>query len=377
MQVLSPKKPKSLVGLEIEAGSIAAAEVRFNGSTQIGAHGIVPLAPGVVREGEIDDHAALTEGLKELFAKYKLPRQVRLGVANQRVVVRSMRLPAIPDRNELETAIRFRAQDHIPMPLGQAVLDWEVVGHPTGPNGERLIEVVVVAARRDMLEGLIRAMHDAGLRPVGIDLSAFAMIRALAGFDDATTTAGPVSYEQRAPLPADGVAGADGAGAGPTRLYCGFGDVLNLAVAQGRTCLFARVSPLGVEGIAQSLAERRQLELAHAREWLVHVGLSTPKDQIEGDPEIVEAARQALVEGARRLADELRLSLEYYGAQETATPVESVLACGPGVAIPGLIEQVQAELGLPVVVGTPAPLATFDRLTAGRLVLSYGLALEE
>ncbi len=69
----------------------------------------------------------------------------------------------------------------------------------------------------------------------------------------------------------------------PAKLYCSLGDVTNLAVARAATCLFTRVSPFGVEGIAQKLAERRQLSLEHARQWLVHVGIEQPLEGIEGD----------------------------------------------------------------------------------------------
>jgi type IV pilus assembly protein PilM len=375
MKLLSPSKSTSTVGLEIETGSVAAAEVRVNGSAQVAAHGVVPLAPGVFREGEIGDPEALAQALKELFSTHGLSRRVRLGIANQRVVVRSMRLPAISEGKELESAIRFQAQDHIPMPLAHAVLDWQVVGHAAGPNGQHLIDVVVVAARRDMLDGLIQAMRDAGLRPVGIDLSAFAMIRALAELDP-NGAAPLITYEERMAQAAAG--GGEAAGDfGPATLYCGFGDVLNLAVARGRNCLFARVSPFGIEGIAQQLAERRRLELVHARQWLAHVGLERPTDEIEGDPEIVAEARRVLIDGARKITDEVRLTLQYYGAQESVPAVQTVIACGAGVAVPGLVEQVQVELGIPVTVGTPAPLVTFDHATASRLALCYGLALEE
>ena len=103
--------------------------------------GVAPLEPGVFREGEVVDADALGEALKELFAKQKLSRNVRLGVANQRIAVRTLHLPLIENDYELETAIRFQAQDQIPMPLEQAVLDWQVSGHRTGENGERPIEV--------------------------------------------------------------------------------------------------------------------------------------------------------------------------------------------------------------------------------------------
>ena len=70
------------------------------------------------------------------------------------------------------------------MPLDQAVLDWQVIPSVAGDE-DRAIEVVAVAARREMLAGLIEAVASAGLRPVGIDHSAFALIRALRGSDAA------------------------------------------------------------------------------------------------------------------------------------------------------------------------------------------------
>ena len=128
-----------------------------------------------------------------------------MDVASQRVAVRTLRLPLIEDHGELETAIRFQAQDHIPMPLEQAVLDWQVVGQATGANGERQIDVVAVAARRDTLSGLMKALTRAGLRPVGVDLSAFGMIRALAREPDAPVASGE---HVDAPAPRDTSAGA-------------------------------------------------------------------------------------------------------------------------------------------------------------------------
>jgi type IV pilus assembly protein PilM len=366
--MFSTGKSKSVVGLDIEAGSIAASEVQANGSVQVAKTGIVPLEPGVFREGEVSDAGALSEALKELFSKHKLSKAVRLGVANQRVAVRALRMPLIEDDAELETALRFQAQDHIPMPLEHAVLEFQVIGRVAGSEGERHMDVVVVAARRDMIETLLAALREAGLRPVGIDLSAFGMIRALAGQvaqsnpgngDEATGSAQPVE------------------GMPPATLYCNLGDVTNLAVASGRNCLFTRISAFGVEGIAQRLAERTGLTLGHARQWISHVGLERPADEIEGDPEAITATRETLDEGAAKLADELRLSLEFYGTQEGASRVEQVVACGPGTAVPGLRGRLERDLGLPFQVSRPPALAHLEDAAAARLTLSYGLALEE
>jgi type IV pilus assembly protein PilM len=360
--MLSTSKQKSVVGLDVEAGSVAAAEVDADGSREVTQVAVAPLEGGLIKEGEVVDPEALSEALNSMFAEHKLSKSVRLGVANQRVAVRTLRLPLIEDPQERDTAIRFQAQEHLPMPLDQAVLDHQVISRFSGEDGTRGMEVVAVAARRDMLQTLLAAVRSAGLRPVGIDLSAFALIRALAG---------------EAP---DSAAAPDPSAEGeylPAILYCNLGDVTNLAVARGSSCVFTRISPFGVEVIAQRLAERRTLALDHARQWLVHVGLERPTDEIDGDPEVVAATRETLEEGATKLADELRLSLEFYGAQEGVPPVQRIVVAGPGSTIPGLTDRLQAGLGQPFSTSRPSALAQLDDDAAARLTVSYGLALGE
>jgi type IV pilus assembly protein PilM len=264
------KKPNSIVGLDIESGSIAATEVQGNGSGAVARTAISPLNPGVFNEGEVQDADALSESLRAHFSKHRLGKAVRLGIANQRVVVRTMRLPLIEDEEELDTAIRFRAQDQIPMPLEQAVLDHQVVSKGTGDEGERQMEVIAVAARRDMVASLLEAMRKAGLRPIGIDLSAFGMIRALDG----------------QPVPE---------GEQPrTTLYCYLGDITNLAVARGSECLFTRVAPFGIESIATRVAERESMSLDEAREELADVGLEEPIEDFDEAPGPSASVREVL-----------------------------------------------------------------------------------
>ena len=70
-----------------------------------------------------------------MFSSNKLSKQVRVGVANQRVVVRTMRLPAIEDPKEMAAAVRFQAEEQMPMPLDQAVLEHQVVGGVPAEEG--------------------------------------------------------------------------------------------------------------------------------------------------------------------------------------------------------------------------------------------------
>jgi type IV pilus assembly protein PilM len=362
-QLTRKKKLSAVVGLDIEAGSVAAAEVKQNGSAPVSAAAVEPLAPGVFHEGEVADADRLAEALKELFGKNKLGKDVRLGIGNQRVIVRTLRLPAIEDKKEMEAAVRFQAQEQIPMPLDQAVLEHQVVGGvPAEEGAQPQIDVVVVAARRDMIRSFLDPIRRAGLQPVGVDLSAFGMIRALAGAGNGA----------EAPTEAlDPTAPAEEA-----VLYCNIGDAINLAVARRRACLFTRVSSVGLEGMAARLGSEAELSPEHAAQWLRHVGLELPIEQVEGDPTVVATVRRVLEEGVSGLVDELRLSLDYYGAQESAVRVGRVVLSGPGSAIPGLAAQIEELLGLNVVVSRPPALADFDEGSAARLTLPYGIALE-
>ena len=251
------------------------------------------------------DADSVAAALKALFAEHKLSKQVRLGVGNQRVVVRTLRLPAIEDPKELDAAVRFQAQEQIPMPLDQAVLEHQVVGGVPAEEGAKpQIDVVVVAARRDMVASFMEPVRRAGLEPVGVDLSAFGMIRALAGVGAMVAIAiaeGSGELETPPAQPTEAV------------LYCNIGDVTNLAVARGRACLFTRVSPAGLEGIAGRLASDLGLTPEHAAQWLTHVGLEQPVEADRGrrrdrcrDPAGARAGRHRAGRRAAALARLLR-----------------------------------------------------------------------
>jgi type IV pilus assembly protein PilM len=354
------KSDSALVGLEIEAGSIAAAEVQSNGESRVSAVAVEPLPADAFSDGEVVAPDAVAEALRSLFSVHNLSKRVRLGIANQRVVVRTVRLPAIEDPAELDAAVRFTAQEQIAMPLEQAVIDHRVIGGVGAVDGAPpQVDVMVVAARRDMIAASLQPLRDAGLEPIGVDLSAFGMIRALRG---ATSL--------------DASAAVDAEPRPSAVLYCNVGDVTNLAVAKGPSCLFTRVSSAGLDDMVASLSAKIGLSQEHARMWLDYTGLAQPIEQIEGDPAILGEARSTLQRGGDSLLDELRLSLDFYGSQEAAVPVERVVLCGPGSAIPGLAQYMEPGLGLPIAVGKPEALAGLEAASAARLTLPYGLALD-
>ena len=338
-------KQAAVVGLDLDPGHLAAAEVTVNGSLTLKRGAVAPLRPGVLRDGEVADVPALADALKAFFSEHGLPTRVRLGIANQRIVVRTLDLPPLPDEKALATAVKVQAPDHIPMPMDEAVVDWQALGTVDTPGGPRM-RVVVVAVRREVVDKLVGATREAGLTLEGIDLSAFGMVRAVQRRDAADAV-----------------------------LYVSVAGLTNVAVANGDGCLFMRAAPVGFDTMVHALSERRGLTLEHARQWLGHVGLHAPLEGIDGDAELVATARSVLEDGVHQLADTVRNSLNFYRMQESSEPVEQGVLTGPAVAIPGFVESLSEQLRLPL----EAAVVSSDDKSAdlGRLTVAAGLAVEE
>jgi type IV pilus assembly protein PilM len=339
------RQERTVVGLELDPSHIAAAEVHVNGQVMVKKGAVADLPPGVLRDGEVVDGAALSDGLRAMFAEHGLGTHVRIGVANQRIVVRTLDLPLLSDPAALEMAVHAEAPNHIPVPMDEAVLDYTPLGTVETLAGPRT-RVAIVAVRRDMIDRLVAAASDAGLTLAGIDLSAFAMVRALR----------TANTEQAV-------------------LYVNLAGLTNVAVADDTGCLFTRAAAGGLDAMVQTLSERRGLTTEHARGWLQHVGLSTPLEAVEGDAAVVAAVRQTLEDGVHQVADTVRNSLNFYRMQESAETVERAVLTGPAIAIPGFCEKLARQLHLPVepaVVGTEPEVAD-----AGRLTVAAGLALDD
>jgi type IV pilus assembly protein PilM len=422
---LGRRSGAEIVGLDIQPGLVAAVKARVNGSVLAERAAALALAPDTIREGEVIDEEGLSAALRELFAENKLSKRVRVGIANQRTVMRTLELPPVTDRKELAAAVRFQAQDQVPMPLNNAVLDFhplEIVDTPAGPRRR----VVLVAAQRDMVEKLLAAVRGAGLTPEGVDLSAFALIRSL---------------HQHAE-------GQDG-----RVLYLNVDGLTNLAIADGTVCRFTRVVGGGLESIAGELAERRKISVAEARALLGEVDLSEPaaptgaRAHVEPQPEPEpghepepeahptiehapqpepadladggtvalsaedhqareeamgysetiaaaaaapehepEAARTAdhtdvravLENGIREISGEVRNSLDFHRSQDEGGQVSHIVLSGAALDLRGFAEALQASLGFEVRAGAVGVVdAGPSAVSTNRLSVAAGLACVE
>jgi type IV pilus assembly protein PilM len=410
---LGKRASADIVGLDIQPGMVAAVKARVNGSVLAERAAALPLGSDTVREGEVVDQDALSEALRELFGENRLSKRVRVGIANQRTVMRTLELPPVTERKELAAAVRFQAQDQLPMPLDSAVLDFHPLGVVDTPAGPRQ-RVVLVAAQRDMVEKLLAAVRGAGLTPEGVDLSAFALIRSLHHRED--------DQAKRV-------------------LYLNVDGLTNLAIADGTTCRFTRVVGGGLEAMAGEIAERRSIPVAQARTLLYEADLSTPADEpvaltLPGpeptlEPDAAESAlasepeaaltpedhearenemgysetiaaaaavkpepepeprpqepssnadvRAVLDNGIREISGEVRNSLDFHRSQDEGGQVSHVVLSGAALDLTGFAEALQASLGFEVrsdAVGLAEP-GLAGEVSTNRLSVAAGLACLE
>jgi type IV pilus assembly protein PilM len=355
------KAPKRLVGLKIGASGLAAARVANNGRAELLQLAREPLDPGVIVGGELRDPDALTEALKAFFRKHKLPRRgIRLGIANNRIGVRTLDIVGIVDPKQLANAIRFRAQEALPIPIEEAVLDYRILSESETEEGERICRVLLVVAYRELVDRYVAACRKAGLTVVGIDLEAFALLRSLS-----------------APRPEEAAARE----AALVAVAVGH-ERSTFAVSDGTVCEFTRVLDWG--GAALDAAVAQALDLTPPQAEPIKRTLSlTDGPAPEGvTEEQAVAAREAMRRQVQAFARELVSSLQFYQGQPGSLGIGEIVLTGGTAHLDGLAEELQRLIGVQVSLGDPlVRVKPGKRLQTpepvGSLAVAIGLGIED
>ena len=354
-------KGKKVVGLKIGASQLAAARVSNNGAAELLQVAREPLSPGIIVGGELRDPDALALALKDFFAKHKLPKRgVRLGLANNRIGVRTFDVEGIDDPKQLDNAIRFRAQETLPIPIDEAVLDYQVLGESANEAGKVSKRVLLVVAYREQIDRYAEACKKAGIVLLGIDLEAFALLRALqapqsgAGDDpDAALVAVAIGHERS-----------------------------TFAVSDGRVCEFTRVLEWG--GSAINVALARTLDAAPSEVEGIKRALSLMDEMTpEGlTPEQAAKAREAIRRAIQTFARELVSSLQYYQNQPGSLGIGEIVLTGGTTHLPGLAAELERLIGVRVRVGDPLARTKVSKKIGqpeqiGSLAVAIGLGIED
>ena len=339
---------KDAIGLDIGSSGVRAAHVSLaRRPFTLEGFGQVPLPQGAVRDGEIVDSAAVAQAISQLWKHVRFRgKRVVLGVANQNVVVRWIDLPFMEEQ-ELRGAIQFQVQEYIPIPIEDAILDFQVLDEFMTDNNERMMRVLVVAATKDMINTFISTVQRAGLEPAGINHNSFALIRSL----------GETGGAFEGPSPGEAIIDI---GAGVT----------DIVVHESGTPRFARTLMIGGNDLSEALAAGLGVSFEDAESLKKRMGL-TGGGGAGATPGGGDAAARMLEERAAAFVDEIRGSLDYYLAQAEATRISKVVLSGGGSRLVNLPTRLANALRLPVEQGR-----ILQKIRVGKAGLSETLLME-
>jgi type IV pilus assembly protein PilM len=337
---------KRVVGLKIGGSQIAAATVTNNGAAEVVQLVREPLPAGVVVGGEVREPVVLGNALKAFFKKHKLPtKDVRLGIAANRIGVRTFALPDVEDPDQRQNAILFRAQEVLPIPVHEAVLDYHVLDEQFGEETPR---VLLVVAYRELVDGFLEACNVAELTLAGIDLEAFALLRALGSSETLTAARVAVAIGHHRSI---------------------------VAVSNGRVCEFTRVIDWGGDTLDVAIARVLGTTPQEAAPVKHRLSLSAA-------PGEDQAVLEAVLAEVHAFTRELVSSLHYYQSQPGALEIAEIALTGGTAHLPGLAEELQRLIGVDVRVANPLANVRLgkkievDGNELGSLSIAIGLGIE-
>jgi type IV pilus assembly protein PilM len=355
------KRTKRLVGLKIGGSQLAAARVVNNGAPELVQVAREPLESGIVVGGELREPELMADALRAFFRKHKLPRQgVRLGIANNRIGVRILEIAGIDDPKQLENAIRYRAQEALPIPLEEAVLDYHVLGERIDGEGQRIRRVLLVVAYRELIDRYVSACKKAGVRLAGIDLEAFALLRAL----------GEPKSDEDPPSDAALVVVSIGH------------DRSTFAVSDGRVCEFTRVLDWGGQTLDVAIARELDCAPSEAEPLKRELSLSATGWPEELTQEQADRAREAVRRQLQTFARELVSSLQFYQNQPNSLGIGEIVITGGTAHLGGVADELQRLIGVRVAVGDPLLRVKLGKKVReaeqlGSLAVAIGLGIED
>ena len=322
------------IGLDIGTSAVRAAQLSYSrDSVTLDRFGQVALPEGAVRGGEVVDVTTVAAAIEELWKQFNFSsKKVILGVSNQSVVVRQVDLPVIPAK-ELRGALPFHVGDLVPFPVENAMLDFFSIEQITDADAVPAQRGLLVAATRTMIDNAVAAAVQAGLRPTSVDLSSFAVLRALGTTDQL------------------------GLGVAVEALVDVGSAVTNIVVHRGGVVTFVRILLLGGHDITEAIGNRLGINLTEAEALKVRLGsLSASADAPVED----QQAARVIDHAVGSFVDEVRGSLDYFLASTGSAPIGRLALSGGGGRLLGLADRVADACRVPVV----AP-ATFASLVMG------------
>jgi type IV pilus assembly protein PilM len=297
-------------------------------------------------QGAFLNSGAIVDTIREAMdaGRFKT-KDVAVAVSGHSVIVKKVSLPSM-SKEELEDQIQWEAEQYIPFDVNEVHLDFQIL---ETSEGEGQMDVLLVAAKKDLVDDYVQVINEAGLNAVAIDVAAFAVENAF-----------EYNYEE----PGDDIIALVNIGA----------QVVNINIVDHGVPAFTRDITTGGNQYTEEI--QKALSVSYEEAERLKLGGSGPDHGQEVVPQEVEQAMRSVTD---IVIGEIARSLDFYTATAAESRISRVLLSGGGSRIVGLDSAFAERTGLPVETFNPLsrmlPSQGFDPETLADLAPSLGVGI--
>ena len=313
-------KSKPAVGLDIGSASVKLVQLKEKrGGYQLLAYGSAPLPPEAIVDGALMNSAAIVQAIQEVFAQQKVKaKEVAIGVRGHSVIIKKISLPRMT-QEELDESIQWEAEQYIPFDVKDVNIDTQILTPEADAAGQ--MDVLLVAAKKDMINDYTSVCAEAGLTATVVDVDAFAVQNAY-----------EASYEL---------------GAADTVVIVNVGAaVTNLNVISRGVTTFTRDITMGGNAFTEEI--QKQLNISYDEAEALKVGGQGDSDAVV--PQEVERVIQGVAE---QLGGEIQRSLDFYASTAPDGKITRAILSGGTARVPALFKTLEGRAGVPVEILNP------------------------
>jgi type IV pilus assembly protein PilM len=318
---------RHLVGVDIGTSAVKVIQVRSSGKgVHLLKYGVEPLPPQSIVDGHVMNSGAVADALRKVFRDLRIAqKEIALSISGNSVIIKKLNLPLMK-RDELEEQIQWEAEQHIPFDISEVEIDYNVIWQ--NPDLGQM-DVLLVAAKKDEIQDLVEVAKEARLRPVVVDIDAFALQNVYElnyGYDENETVA----------------------------LINVGSEVTTLNIIGGRISLFTRDITNGGNSITEEIQKQLQISYEEAEAYKAGGGIHS-HEVIPGE---VEGIIGGVVDA---LAGEIQRSLDFFMATTNRGEVDRIYLSGGTARVPSMRSAIERRSRVPVELLDPFRRILFDQ----------------
>ena len=317
---LFERKTPQMVGLDISSCAVKLLELsKGPQGFRVESYGVEPLPPDVMQEKEIKDIEAVGLTIDRLVQRARPKSKYgAISVSGSAVITKVIQINSHLTDQELVAQIQLEAERHIPYPLPEIYLDFQVLG-PSNKSPD-LVDVLLAASRSEYIDTRVQALNIGGITTKIVDIEAFAIERALS-------------------LCGEGLLHG---GEHKTIAVVDIGSSMTtLSVLRNKMTVYTREQIFGGKQLTEEIQRRYGLSYSEAGRAKKHGGL--PEDY---NAEVLEPFKEGVVQQVSR-------SLQFFFSSSEYSEIDQIVLAGGTSTIPGLVEQIQDKLGIPAMLANP------------------------